>query len=500
MQLNPATTSTSPGSLLSATGRWLPFAPNAPSCLNPKIKAYCAQFLRTLFGYPPPRHDPARTTAWLDGLRGVAAFLVMAYHYHLDMFYFKTEAPYGAPGTGRWDIWRLPYLRLWWCSGHTQVGIFFVLSGFVLSWGGLASIREGRHEKFAQSLGSATFRRWLRLFMPCWVVGTLSLLQFWLGLVSLPFDRKTSFLAQAWDYILECERFANPFHLERNNFELLNKYNHTMWTIPLEWAGSLLVFATLLGVNQIRNYRRRTVVVITISLYACQSARWNYWLFASGILLADYVRQAGGFEQLSNRMTIWSRLGWMFVLLLGGWLAGVPDQSIYYERPGYKFLEKLVPHKWTGIEGGNRFWWSWAGIFIITSISHFATLRRLFERQFPRYLGRISFMLYLTHRMIGEIVGSAIRRQLPYILGMPIKPPGQEQQIWVIQGAFWSFLAYLFTWCMLAPLAFILANFLEILVDVPCTRFSKWVDDKFTNGFVQVSEPPEELELLMLPR
>lgn len=186
-----------------------------------------------LFGFTTSRGDNLGDTSWLDGLRGVAAFLVMVYHYHLDCFGFTTEAPYGAPGTQSWELWRLPYLRLIWCSGHTQVGIFFVLSGFVLSWSSLSSIRSGQHEKFVLALGSTAFRRWVRLFVPCFGIGLLSLILFYTGLMDLPFEREASFLQQMVDYFWACERFANPFHLERNQWEVLHKYNHTMWTMPV---------------------------------------------------------------------------------------------------------------------------------------------------------------------------------------------------------------------------------------------------------------------------
>lgn len=443
----------------------------------------------TIFGFTTSKHDELRDTSWLDGLRGVAAFLVMVYHYHLDTFSSSTEAPYGAPDTHPWEIWRLPYLRIIWCSGHTQVGIFFVLSGFVLSWSSLSSIREGRHEKFVMSLSSTAFRRWMRLFVPCFIIGILSLIQFYAGLVELLFTREETFLAQLVDYLWECERFANPFHLERNNWEVLNKYNHTMWTIPVEWAGSLIVFLVLLMVSRIQNYGRRTIILVMVPIYSCLSAKWNYWLFTTGILLADYVKQAGGFEQLSDRMSRRSRLFWIFILLVGGWLGGIPGKRDWYERPGYEWTDNWIPTNYQDIEGGQRYFWCWSGIMIIWGLAHFAILRRFFERPSCRYLGKISFMLYLTHRMIGTILGGQIRKQILNILGTHYRNPEQPDfDLVEIKGFLLNIVGYLLMWVCLLPLALMLANWSTVLVDEPSVTFAKWVDDKFVNGVVLQDE------------
>ncbi|CZT45289.1 uncharacterized protein RSE6_05585 [Rhynchosporium secalis] len=440
--------------------------------------------MATIFGFTTSRHDSLRETAWLDGLRGVAALLVMVYHYHLDMFNFSTEAPYGSPKTEWWELWRLPYLRIIWCSGATQVGIFFVLSGFVLSWSSLSSIREGQSEKFVLSLSSSVFRRWMRLFVPCFLIGILSLVQFYTGLIDLaPMARKDTFPAQVMDYIWECQRFANPFHLERVGFDVFMKYNHTMWTMPAEWAGSLAVFLVLLMVSRIRNYTRRTIILVLVPTYCCLSAQWNYWLFTTGILLADYVKQAGGFDQLSANMTRRSRIFWIVMLLLGGWLGGVPQKRDWYERPGYEWTDKFIPQNWRGIDDGGRFLWCWSGIMTIWGFSHFASTRRFFERPSCRYLGKISFMLYLTHRMIGTIVGSWMRKQLPYVLGTPFfRPEEPDVELLVIRGFVRNIFVYLLQWACMLPMALALANWSTILVDEPSVRFAKWVDDIFVSS------------------
>ena len=453
-----------------------------------------------MFGWPPPKLDPARETAWLDGLRGVAAFLVITYHYNLSWFAPDTEAPYGAIDKLSWQLWRLPFLRIIMCSGHLQVSIFFVLSGFVLSWGPLASIQSGRYEKLAQSLGSAVFRRWLRLFLPCFIVGFWAVLELWWGIESPPgTEHKETFLAQCWDYIQECERFANPFHLERVAMEGIHKYSWTMWTIPFEFAGSLLVFTILLGVGRVRRYKKRTVVVFGVVIYACVSARWTYWLFSTGLLLADYVRQAGGFEQLSHRTKRFPLLAWYLVLIIGLYLGGLPEPNEeHYRRPGYEFLDAFTPARYMEYEGGARFWWCWAGIFIVASACHLVGVRRFFELPCSRYLGRVSFMLYLTHQMVNICVGFPLHSMLSKLLLRQEWSDEAQKDVFVHNWVL-ELVIYVVFWCVVGPVAVCVAHWCEVFVDRPCTRFARWVDDQFTKEEVVPSVNLGEEELGRLP-
>src|ERR1700709_2610994 len=51
-------------------------------------------------------------------------------------------------------------------SGRFMVIIFFVISGYVLSYRGLQLAREGKTVQLLESLSSSVFRRWLRLHLP----------------------------------------------------------------------------------------------------------------------------------------------------------------------------------------------------------------------------------------------------------------------------------------------------------------------------------------------
>lgn len=460
-----------------------------------------------LFGWPPPKLDPAKETAWLDGLRGVAAFLVMSYHYNLSWIGVDLEAPFGGIGQpdsdrkdGFWEFWRLPFLRVFMCSGHTQVSTFFVLSGFVLSWSALGSIRTGQHEKLLHSLSSAVFRRWFRLYLPCFLVGLLSLLEMWFHLWDLPVDRKSNFFAQLWDYILACKRFANPYYLERSNWDTLHSYNWTMWTIPLEYAGSIIIFLILLATGRIQDYRRRTLYYLAIAITTCVMAKWVYWLFTSGLMIADYVRQRGGFRRLSEDTGPKAHFGWVLVFLLGLLLAGNPEHSAnFYTRYGYEWLDQLTPDNYHEYEEGARFWWCWAGIFIILGSCHLANLRRFFELAFIRYLGRISFMLYLTHRVIHESLGSALLWNLRVWLGNKEWRDQFQMHVYTT-STLTNIVIYVTMWLIVGSIALFVAHWCEVLADRPCTQFARWLDQKFVTGFIP-EEPPgiEEEEMGLLP-
>ncbi|KXS97006.1 hypothetical protein AC578_1885 [Pseudocercospora eumusae] len=94
-------------------------------------------------------------TAWLDGLRGVAALLVVIQHIHPAVWSLamcndvSDNSTATSPGT-----W--PVLRLLFTGGSLAVELFFVISGFVVPRRLISLIQEGRQDDFVEALNSAT--------------------------------------------------------------------------------------------------------------------------------------------------------------------------------------------------------------------------------------------------------------------------------------------------------------------------------------------------------
>lgn len=367
------------------------------------------------------------------------------------------------------------------CSGHTQVSIFFVLSGFVLSWGPLKAIRNGRTEELARSLASATFRRWLRLFLPCFAMSLLACFLVYIGWKDDIWGEKPTgnIFAYIWDWAVASEKFASPFSINRHPFDNYHRYDPTMWTIPLEWGGSLLVFLTLLAVARIPQFGKRIAVIIAIATYALLKAQWTFWLFASGMGIADYVQALGGFQGLTESTTLRSRIAWSVVLVFAAYLSGVPEASEHYDRPGYEWTKTMTPSTWMDVEGGPRFWWCWAGLLFVLSASHLSSVRHVFATRFMRFLGRISYMLYLSHRGLRNLIGPPFRRLLYDIFGRESLINDSQDTRPTLHD-----LVTLVIWIIwtgtIATIAIMVANWLEKLIDAPSTRLAKRVDDWFS--------------------
>lgn len=107
-------------------------------------------------------------TAYLDGLRGVAALFVVFHHYACQFVPALLEG-WGTEHDNYWLL-QFPIIRVT-HNGTLMVEIFFVLSGFVLSVRGLKLARQGRQVEFVKSLSSSAFRRWMRLVLP--VIGAM---------------------------------------------------------------------------------------------------------------------------------------------------------------------------------------------------------------------------------------------------------------------------------------------------------------------------------------
>lgn len=119
-------------------------------------------FLHSRSNKPPRRLYP---TSYLDGLRGVAALFVVFHHYAYTFTATSLQGWHSGPeGSHNW-FFQLPLIRVV-HSGRFMVAIFFVISGYVLSYRSLKLAREGKPIELLDSLASSVFRRWLRLHLP----------------------------------------------------------------------------------------------------------------------------------------------------------------------------------------------------------------------------------------------------------------------------------------------------------------------------------------------
>lgn len=101
-------------------------------------------------------------TAYLDGMRGLAALFVYFCHYSYQAF---TIAESWGCGDNNYSILKFPILRLWY-QGPAAVCVFFVISGYALSYRPLKFARSHSFAEWSSTMSSLAFRRWIRLFVP----------------------------------------------------------------------------------------------------------------------------------------------------------------------------------------------------------------------------------------------------------------------------------------------------------------------------------------------
>ncbi|KAM3072208.1 hypothetical protein ACMFMF_007602 [Clarireedia jacksonii] len=105
--------------------------------------------------------------AYLDGLRGIAAFIVYVDHFSAPHFKGMLDSYGSTPNDN--SILQLPIIRLLY-NGGPMVCLFFVISGTVLSLKPL-TLQNAQHWMHVyQTLSSSVFRRLIRLYLPTTIV------------------------------------------------------------------------------------------------------------------------------------------------------------------------------------------------------------------------------------------------------------------------------------------------------------------------------------------
>ncbi|KAG9511666.1 hypothetical protein KCV07_g10009, partial [Aureobasidium melanogenum] len=276
------------------------------------------------------RPKSVHPTAWLDGMRGIAALLVYVYHLSYSTHDVDTAWTYD----GKQGFLRLPLARFFY-NGHFMVAIFFVLSG-------LPFHRE-RHAGRYETLGK-----------------------------------------QIWAWMTAFFAFANPFVARDMPID------PHLWTISIEYGASIVLYVTQLGLCWLRT-QYRVLSLLCLVFMAHQADRWPNILFFGGFILAelDHRRRALATPSISNSPlssskgfdVFWS-VTYICIFVCSLYLGGQPELAVE-KAPGWMTLHSLIPKH---IRDKKRYWVNWAAILLIWSTSNSSHLQKIFTNRVSQYL------------------------------------------------------------------------------------------------------------------
>ena len=418
-----------------------------------------------------------KPTSYLDGLRGFAALLVFSQHHvgwaHPGLWFI--EDAYGSNGHRCFAM--LPGIRLLFTGGHAAVAIFFVISGYVLALTGLKLIQKRDTAKLPDHLGSALFRRWIRLFLPV-ALTTLAFATSWhvFGIQSasgIHLVPEKYYKDELWRWYADFKNYSYIFH-----GMCWNAYNDHAWSIPYEMRGSVVVWTVLLAVSNCRTGMRLALEAVLAFYFIYIVDGWYCAAFMVGMLLCDIDLLAAKDQlpTLIRRLRPLDKKAVHYVLLvLGLFLSGCPSLSDkveeFRQQPGWYFLSYLKPQ---AVFDLRWFYRLWGAAFLLIAIPKIPWSRRFFETNFCQYLGKISYSLYLIHGPLLWTVGD----RLYAATGRP-RAAANINTEWVNRFTlpdwgipFWE-LNYLIPFFLLMVISFWVAELTTWLVDdvsVKCAR------------------------------
>jgi peptidoglycan/LPS O-acetylase OafA/YrhL len=466
------------------------------SSLTDLASTALAKMLPSLLA-PATRATPTRNniseTAFMSGIRGLACVIVYVQHWVLKSYPFLLAGYGSAPEN--FHIFQLPFLRFI-VAGKGAVSVFYVVSGFALSYTPLRLVHEGRYESLLDNLASGTFRRVLRLYLPTLPATMFTALWFYAGSPYPPFPpevRQATFLHQMsiwWKTMLIT---IDPFQPLDIRSPKGPPYASQLWTLPYEARGSFIVFGIVLGLSRVKAFLRAGVL-LALALYTLLNYQWDIFLFISGIFIAEArllqrhrCKPAWTYfnldlrlppspgedlssinEKLSYSETSFSSIarkcGAVFASLICMHILAFPitHQSTSF---GYRMLVLLTPKLYASQEdlgmrtGPEAFWLAVIPPVWIFLICHSSTLQYCFTTRFMQWLSDISFSLYIVHSGINNTLGTWLLSRR-----------------WEGWGGDWA--AFGLSTLIIVPVTFWIAHIYWRFVDLTAIAVTKWLDKK----------------------
>ena len=316
---------------------------------------------------------------YLESLRGLASLTVVFAHFIVGfypaLYYAKAGQTLGV-NTFEFMLSRTPLNLLY--NGSFSVAVFFVLSGYVLTY---KFFKDSRHEVVLPPLA---VKRYFRLLLPVLLSVGLSYVVLRMGWY---YHQPTDALAEKNRWLVGLWNFTPDLWtmLREGFYGVLIKrevtYNLVLWTMNIELFGSLLVY---LFVYFFRNSPKRYIFYsVGIALFL----RQHYLAFILGMLLSDLsARKEGWFHKSSNQALF------AVLLAIGLFMGSYPDE-IPVKGTIYAFMD-MEP--WVR----TRQYHILGAAFVMTALLKLPWLQSILSRKPLVLLGKLSFSLYLLHTII----------------------------------------------------------------------------------------------------
>ena len=442
-------------------------------------------------------------TAYLDGLRGMASFFVYVRHFAAAT-HPNIQPGFGSSSEDRY-VTQLPFVRLV-ISGPAMVALFFIVSGYALSWAPLRAQSQGSGA-ILERLSSSIFRRATRLFLPGVVSTFLVMVCIRLHLYSWghaavnavempgfhepepPQLIKDALSVQLVDWTKATWQWVNIWNTVNHPYDV------HLWTLPVEFRFSMALFMLLAGTARIGNNLRLFVLAGGV-VYGYLSDSWAGFLFFAGGFLAqlkfvtteENCRSLGEDDGLPfeneyrKGAMIAAAMEWLrYVTFVAGlYLLSAPDSGFgkscrqllacltltrrsASNAPGYISLSRLNPSGWYE---NWRFPHCVGALLTVYALSSTKgnVLRSLFTNRVALYLGRISYALYLVHGPVVHMLGFWL---VPWFWGIFGKKTTVERET-----------GFACAFVIVTLIVLYVSDLFWRGVDKRCVQLAKWIENK----------------------
>ena len=298
--------------------------------------------------------------SYLDGLRGLAAFSVLLFHANV---YIAMALPWEV--TGRTHQYLMRFF-----NGNFAVCIFFILSGYVLSFAATKS------DKYHHA-GEMIIKRYFRL-TPTVCVSVILAYFLWKTIGFYTSEMAT--YAPVFNWMAHEYQFKPSFLWALYEgligvYKGQNSYNGVLWTINIEMFGSIIVYVMIRLFWDYKNFIPIVIATLVLMFVVVYNGNTYYFaLFIAGMMLCRRSPP----------------LHWIFIIpaiYLGSVDQWAKDALYLCNLVGIQIdsFEKTIPFHAVG------------AVMLLMCVLSNEKLKEFLSLMPFRFLGRISYSLYAVH-------------------------------------------------------------------------------------------------------